>query len=65
MGITRARAKRDSIAPQFQVVEEPGSSALKTSNQRKVYDAKGKLLFDTFMPAAVLRALYGAAGLPG
>jgi vancomycin resistance protein YoaR len=29
------------------VVEEPGSSALKTSNQRKVYDAKGKLLFDT------------------
>jgi len=25
----------------------------------------GKLLFDTFMPAAVLRALYGAAGLPG
>jgi vancomycin resistance protein YoaR len=29
------------------VVEEPGSSALKTSNERKVYDADGKLLFDT------------------
>jgi vancomycin resistance protein YoaR len=29
------------------VVEEPGSSSLKTSNNRKVYDADGKLLFDT------------------
>jgi len=29
------------------VVEEPGSSSLKTSNERKVYDADGKLLFDT------------------
>ena len=29
------------------MVEEPGSSSLKTSNQRKVYDAAGKLLFDT------------------
>jgi vancomycin resistance protein YoaR len=28
-------------------VEEPGSSSLKTSNERKVYDADGKLLFDT------------------
>jgi vancomycin resistance protein YoaR len=28
-------------------VEEPGSSSLKTSNTRKVYDADGKLLFDT------------------
>ena len=29
------------------VVEESGSSSLKTSNERKVYDADGKLLFDT------------------
>jgi len=29
------------------VVEEPGSPSLKTSNERKVYDADGKLLFDT------------------
>ncbi len=29
------------------VVEERGSSSLKTSNERKVYDADGKLLFDT------------------
>jgi vancomycin resistance protein YoaR len=29
------------------VVEEPGSSSLKTSNKRTVYDASGKLLFDT------------------
>ncbi|MDQ2966857.1 MAG: VanW family protein [Actinomycetota bacterium] len=29
------------------VVEEPGSSALSTSNERKVYDTDGKLLFDT------------------
>ncbi len=29
------------------VVEEPGSSSLSTSNVRKVYDADGKLLFDT------------------
>jgi vancomycin resistance protein YoaR len=29
------------------VVEERGSSSLKTSNERKVYDAEGKLLFDT------------------
>ncbi len=29
------------------VVEEPGSSSLRTSNKRKVYDADGKLLFDT------------------
>jgi vancomycin resistance protein YoaR len=29
------------------VVEEPGSSSLKTSNERKVYDPDGKLLFDT------------------
>jgi vancomycin resistance protein YoaR len=28
-------------------VEESGSSSLKTSNERKVYDADGKLLFDT------------------
>jgi vancomycin resistance protein YoaR len=28
-------------------VEEPGSSSLKTSNERKVYEADGKLLFDT------------------
>jgi VanW like protein/G5 domain len=29
------------------VVEQPGSSPLSTSNERKVYDATGKLLFDT------------------
>ena len=29
------------------VVEEGGSPSLKTSNERKVYDADGKLLFDT------------------
>lgn len=29
------------------VVEESGSSSLSTSNERKVYDANGKLLFDT------------------
>ena len=29
------------------VVEEPGSSSLKTSNKRTVYDASGKLLSDT------------------
>jgi hypothetical protein len=29
------------------VVEEKGSPSLKTSNERKVYDADGKLLFDT------------------
>jgi vancomycin resistance protein YoaR len=29
------------------VVEERGSSSLKTSNERKVYDADGKLLFET------------------
>ena len=29
------------------VVEESGSSSLKTSNERKVYDADGKLLLDT------------------
>jgi hypothetical protein len=29
------------------VVEESGSPSLKTSNERKVYDADGKLLFDT------------------
>jgi len=29
------------------VVEEPGSSSLKTSNTRTVYDESGKLLFDT------------------
>jgi hypothetical protein len=29
------------------VVEQPGSSSLKTSNKRTVYDASGKLLSDT------------------
>ena len=29
------------------VVEEPGSSSLKTSNKRTVYDASGKLLSET------------------
>jgi vancomycin resistance protein YoaR len=29
------------------VVEERGSSSLRTSNERKVYDADGKLLYDT------------------
>lgn len=41
------RIKDPSLLVGQTVVEEPGSSALKTSNQRKVYDADGKLLFDT------------------
>ena len=41
------RIKDPSLFVGQAVVEEPGSSSLKTSNQRKVYDADGKLLFDT------------------
>ena len=41
------RIKDPSLFVGQTVVEEPGSSSLKTSNQRKVYDADGKLLFDT------------------
>jgi vancomycin resistance protein YoaR len=41
------RIKDPSLFVGQTVVEEPGSSSLKTSNERKVYDADGKLLFDT------------------
>jgi vancomycin resistance protein YoaR len=41
------RIKDPSLFVDQTVVEEPGSSSLKTSNERKVYDADGKLLFDT------------------
>jgi vancomycin resistance protein YoaR len=41
------RIKDPSLFVGQAVVEEPGSSSLKTSNERKVYDADGKLLFDT------------------
>jgi vancomycin resistance protein YoaR len=41
------RIKDPSLLVGQTVVEESGSSSLKTSNQRKVYDADGKLLFDT------------------
>jgi len=41
------RIKDPSLFVGQTVVEESGSSALKTSNERKVYDADGKLLFDT------------------
>jgi vancomycin resistance protein YoaR len=41
------RIKDPSLLVGQTEVEEPGSSSLKTSNQRKVYDADGKLLFDT------------------
>jgi vancomycin resistance protein YoaR len=41
------RIKDPSLFVGQTVVEESGSSSLKTSNERKVYDADGKLLFDT------------------
>ncbi|MDX6407514.1 MAG: hypothetical protein QOE13_585 [Gaiellaceae bacterium] len=41
------RIKDPSLLVGETVVEESGSSSLKTSNTRKVYDAGGKLLFDT------------------
>lgn len=41
------RIKDPSLLVGQTVVEEPGSSSLSTSNERKVYDANGKLLFDT------------------
>jgi vancomycin resistance protein YoaR len=41
------RIKDPSLFVGQTAVEEPGSSSLKTSNTRKVYDADGKLLFDT------------------
>jgi vancomycin resistance protein YoaR len=41
------RIKDPSLFVGQSVVEESGSSSLKTSNERKVYDADGKLLFDT------------------
>jgi vancomycin resistance protein YoaR len=41
------RIKDPSLFVDETVVEEAGSSSLKTSNERKVYDADGKLLFDT------------------
>jgi vancomycin resistance protein YoaR len=41
------RIKDPSLFVGETVVEEPGSSSLKTSNKRSVYDASGKLLFDT------------------
>ncbi len=41
------KVKDPSLLVGRTVVEEPGSSSLKTSNERKVYDANGKLLYDT------------------
>jgi vancomycin resistance protein YoaR len=41
------RIKDPSLFVGQTVVEEPGSSSLKTSNERKVYDADGRLLYDT------------------
>jgi vancomycin resistance protein YoaR len=41
------KVKDPSLLVGQSVVEEPGSSSLKTSNKRTVYDASGKLLYDT------------------